>query len=54
MMYGIPSAIYKEGTQAQGFRDVGFFFIIPLFTGILEEWNIGILDKSVKFRDSGI
>jgi len=24
-----PSATYKDGTHAQGFRDVGFSFIMP-------------------------
>jgi hypothetical protein len=38
--------MYKEGTQAQGFRDVGFCMAITLITGILEEWNIGTMGKS--------
>lgn len=35
MMYGIPSATYREGTQTHGFRDVG------LCVDISSHWNIG-------------
>jgi hypothetical protein len=42
MIYGIPSATYREGTQAHGFRDVGFCLDIAFTTGILEKWKYGI------------
>jgi hypothetical protein len=44
MIYGIPSATYNEGTQAQGFREVDFCFDMDSYyenIGIMEYWNIG-------------
>jgi hypothetical protein len=42
MTYGIPSATYKEGIQAQGFRDRGFGVNIAGTIGRMEERNIGL------------
>ena len=47
MMYGIPSATYREGTQAHGFRDVGLCVDMPSYywdIGKMEYWNIDTFD----------
>ena len=35
--------MYKDGTHAHGFRDVGLGLDIMLTSGILKIWNFGIL-----------